>query len=333
VIFAAAGLIVGLATAVPSATPKTTVFLNYGMPTHGYTSHYTSTTSTGTTITVDERVDAYNNREADVSLDSGKNSFKHHYMLMDGLLYVRGNDGSWNFDVGREAPVLATTLAIGGYWAPSLFGAASVSKQGTGPCGSATCDLYLASLTTTKSDKPEVQVSHIDVDQTSRLLVSDDIAMFDASGAKLNQMNAQFSGFDGQSLTIPNVPPNSMNSTSKQQCSNGTSDRGPIELCLIRSNLYAAMYALSINGGLVMRAGGTAASTGRNSPVMDGVFLKCAPTMNAQAVDPNLAATLKQSGMSDSQIQSQLGQTQTASDCTVTIADQTVLTAHFDFKS
>jgi hypothetical protein len=303
VILATVALAAALTSPTPTATPVQTVFLTYNTPSHGYTSHYVATGGSQT-ITVDESVDAYNNREADIGLEAGPNSFKHHYMLMDGLLYVRGNDGMWQLDAGAEAPVLTATMVIAGYWPPAVFRSAAVSTQGTGPCGNSTCSLYLASLATTKGDKPEAQVSHLAIDQTSRLLVSAQLTMFDASGAKLRDSNAQFGGFEGQHLTVPVVAPNP---AEKSQCNDATFGSDHLELCLIRGPLYPAMYTLRIGETLVMRAGGSAASTGQTSPVRDDVFLKC-------------------------QIEPQLDEAQTASDCTVTIGDQPALVAHYDFK-
>src|ERR1700678_2946302 len=190
---AAVALVAALASPAPTPTPVSTVLLSYNAPSHGYTSHYTSAGGSST-LTVDESVDAHNNREADVGLDAGANSFKHHYMLMDGLLYVRGSDGAWQLDAGTEAPVLATTLLIAGYLPRATFSGAVVSNQGTGPCGTSTCDLYLASQMMAKSDKPQTQVAHLAVDATSRLLVSAQLTLFDASGAKMRDSNVQFGG-------------------------------------------------------------------------------------------------------------------------------------------
>jgi hypothetical protein len=293
VTLAALALVAALASPTSTATPVSTVLLAYKTPSNGYTSHYTSIGGSST-VTVDESVDAHNNREADVSLDAGPNSFKHHYMLMDGLLYVRGADGAWQLDAGTEAPVLAATLVIAGYLPTATFSGAVVSNQGTGPCGSSTCDLYLASQLVAKSDKPQTQVAHLAVDATSRLLVSAQLTMFDASGAKVRDSNVQFGGFDGQRLTVPIIP---ASPTETSQCNNATFGNDPVELCLIRGSVYATMYTLRIGGTLVLRVGGITAATGSTSPVRADVSLKCV-----------------------------------AGDCTVTIGDQTALVAHYDFK-
>jgi hypothetical protein len=290
---AAVALVAALASPAPTATPVSTVLLSYNAPSHGYTSHYTSAGGSST-LTVDESVDAHNNREADVGLDAGANSFKHHYMLMDGLLYIRGSDGAWQLDAGTEAPVLATTLLIAGYLPRATFSGAVVSNQGTGPCGTSTCDLYLASQMMAKSDKPQTQVAHLAVDATSRLLVSAQLTLFDASGAKMRDSNVQFGGFDGQRLTVPIIP---ASPTETSQCNNATFGNDPVELCLIRGSLYATMFTLRIGDTLVMRVGGITAASGSTSPVRDDVFLKCV-----------------------------------SGDCTVTIGDKTALVAHYDFK-
>jgi hypothetical protein len=290
---AAVALVAALASPAPTATPVSTVLLSYNAPSHGYTSHYTSAGGSST-LTVDESVDAHNNREADVGLDAGANSFKHHYMLMDGLLYIRGSDGAWQLDAGTEAPVLATTLLIAGYLPRATFSGAVVSNQGTGPCGTSTCDLYLASQMMAKSDKPQTQVAHLAVDATSRLLVSAQLTLFDASGAKMRDSNVQFGGFDGQRLTVPIIP---ASPTETSQCNNATFGNDPVELCLIRGSLYATMFTLRIGDTLVMRVGGITAASGSTSPVRDDVFLKCV-----------------------------------SGDCTVTIGDKTALVARYDFK-
>lgn len=327
-ILSAAVLIAALASPQPSASPVGTVYLSYNTPDHGYQSHTTATIG-ASNVTVDQRVDAYNNREADIAIDYQGKALTAHYVIMDGLIYERAPNGTWTLPLTPPAGV--ALLLLGTYEPSSTFDAAGrvVANRGTGPCGASTCDLYLASRPGKLNDKPIVTISHLAIDPAARLLVSNDSSTFDAAGNKTAQFTSSYSGFDGQHLTIPAM---TIASSSPDQCNTGDSSNGPIALCLRHTSAYD-FYALTIGNTLVLRArADNVTARALSSPVMDDVTLHCAQTMAAQDVDQKLAAQLKASGMSDAQIQSNLGQKQTASDCTVTIAGATALTAHYDLK-
>ena len=325
----AAGLVIAaLSSPQPTTSPVSTVYLNYNMPTRGYQSHTTASIAQSA-VTVDQRVDAYDNREADISVSYQGKAVSAHYEIMDGLIYERAANGTWALPLTPPAGI--ALLLFGSYEPSSTFDVTGrvVTNQGSGPCGTSTCDLYLASRPGKLNEKPIVTISHLAVDPIARLLVSNDSTTFDAAGTKTAQFTTNYSGFDGQHLTIPAM---TVASASPDQCSKGDSSAGPLQLCLRHTTAYD-IYSLTVANTLVLRAGAeSVAARAVTSPVMDNVSLQCKKTMVAQDVDPKLAAQLKASGMNDAQIQNNLGQKQTASDCAVTIAGATALTAHYDFK-
>ncbi len=319
-------LVAALATASPAPAVVTTVALSYVMPTHGYRSQ-SDVTAAGAHATFTVLADSYGNKDVDATLEANGKTTRQEYLFMDGLAYVKAGD---NWALARNLTPAFTVLLMtaGTYPQAANYSAIGrvVQRQGEGPCGAVTCLQYVSTRVTKSNEKPTVNVTHLAVDKSTNQLTSLESTTYDATNKVLNQMHAAYDVVP-QHLAVPTIVDPV---TPTCYLSNGSI--GAINLCLYKGDYSFDLYTISVNGQLALRATDASAANGVSSPVIDGLTLQCATKKQPAAINPDLAATLKQSGMTDDQIAQQLGEKPVASDCTVSSNGTPVMTQHYDFK-
>ena len=326
-------LAVAVATASPApvtASPPavSTVALSYLSPTHGYHSQSAITTASGVRFTATAITDAVGDRDVDATIDANGKSFHQEYLLMGGLVYTKAGD-NWALATNLQPAFTKMLFLAGVYPVSSGYNANGtvVRSQGTAPCGASTCSVYVSSKITKFNEQQAVTVSHLNVDKAADELVSLDVSTFATDGKTLMSLHSTFDQFEGERLSVPAIA-----MTVTPICYLSTTKIGALDLCLYKGVYNADIYTLTDDGRLAMRVNEALFANAVPSPVIDGLTLQCVVKKQSTTVDPNLVATLKQSGMTDEQISAQLGEKPIGSDCTVNLNGATVMTQHYDFK-
>jgi hypothetical protein len=321
----AATAIAALTSPSPVVSPTTTVLLNYSTPPRGYRSQV-DLTAVGAHFTITALTDPFGNRDVDATISANGKTTRQEYLFMSGLAYVKTGD-TWSLATNLPPAFMRVMFLAGVYPVAAGMAGRIIHPNGTAACGASTCSLYVSSQATKVQEKPAVTVSHYSVDKATNTLVALDATTFDTSGQAISQIHASFDQFGGQKLPVPAIAV-----TTQPTCYASNTSAGALSLCLFRGSYSLDVYTLTVNGQLALRANETVlASNPVSSPVVDGLTLGCSVKKQTNVVNPNLVATLKQTGMTDEQIAEQLGQKAVSSDCTVSSGGAPVMTQHFDF--
>jgi hypothetical protein len=331
-------VLVGVVLATSAASPVpipaastdsvTSVALSYPQPEHGY--HADSDFSVaGLHVHTNTLVDAAGNRDVVASIEGSGKRAEQEFLLMSGLLYAKTGN-TWSIATSGPPAFVAALLGAGQYPPASNYSALGhiVKSEGSAPCGTSTCTKYATSGVSKFNGQTAAVVTHLFIDQQSHMLAALDGTTFDVSGKALASVRTTFDTFAGEKIDIPDI---AVSVTPTCYVADGKA-AGTLDLCLYKNAFSTNFYALKAGDKLVLRASEAALANPVASPVVDGLTLMCSAQKQTQAVDPKLADSLRQSGMTDDQIAAQLGEKTVASDCTVTSNGVLVMQQHFDFK-